>query len=685
MSEMQMRDARRQRRQAMLAQMMRERAGGTQEQAAARAQGILPGVMMGAPVMAAPKGYVPQPREEQPAPAAPQPFEGSGLAKPAPERPGVVMPIDEQRIREANQLLLDYKAAKTKKDMQIIRNQEWWRQHNWDMIREERGTNGSQPQKTATAWLKASIIAKHADYMAAYPGPIFAARNAEDDAEAKMLTEILPVILKRIHFEQTYSDAGWQMGVEGTGLYAVTWDGQADGGLGEICIRKGNVLNFYAEPGIDDVQDSSNVFYVREEDDRKLEAMYPQLRGKLGTKTFEPHRYREIEGRDNRSRSLVVDWYYKKWVGGRNVVHYCQYVGDTVLYATENDPQQQQTGIYMHGLYPFIVVPLHPDAGTIYGQGYVDVAYGTQIDIDMMSQAMVTNAVANATPRYFYRADAAVNREQFLDWSEPLVETNGNLGQDSLMRMDVPKMDGNTLSMYQSKVEELKFITGNTEVLNGDVPSGVTSGVAIAALKEDAGRSSRDSNRASYRAMEKLYLMCVELIRQFYTMDRQFRIVGEDGMAQYITYSNANLMMRTQQSLDGLMSYRIPQYDVEVHVQRENAYTRMAMNDLATQFYQMGVFNPMQATQALAMLKMMEFTGKEQIVQLVQQNFMQTMSHMGAGPTGLTQPIGGGGGAVSKSSPTEDDETESGKPRNAQAHTPATDRMAQRINDAVRP
>ena len=75
----------------------------------------------------------------------------------------------------------------------------------------------------------------------------------------------------------------------------------------------------------------------------------------------------------------------------------------------------------------------------------------------------------------------------------------------------------------------------------------------------------------------------------------------------------------------------------------------------------------------------------EQIVQLVQQNFMQTMSHMGAGPTGLTQPIGGGGGAVSKSSPTEDDETESGKPRNAQAHTPATDRMAQRINDAVRP
>ncbi len=33
----------------------------------------------------------------------------------------------------------------------------------------------------------------------------------------------------------------------------------------------------------------------------------------------------------------MVDWYYKKRVGGRTVLHYCKYVGETVLYATEND------------------------------------------------------------------------------------------------------------------------------------------------------------------------------------------------------------------------------------------------------------------------------------------------------------------------------------------------------------
>lgn len=678
MSEMaRQRDDRRQRRMELLAGMMQRR-GSAGQQAAP------PGMMQPA---AAPMGMVWQGRQDmQRAPqAAPQPFIGSGLAKPAPERPGVTMPIDEMRIREANQLLMDYKSAKAYTDARIIRNQEWWRQHNWQQIDEERGVTGTQPVKTNTAWLKASIISKHADYMEAYPEPLFIARNAEDEPEAKHLSEILPVVLRQIHFEETYSAVGWQMGVEGTGLYGVTWDGQADGGMGQICIKKVNVLNIYAEPGIEDIQDSTNVFCVREEDDRTLEAMYPQLKGKLGARAFEPQEYRQIDGKDNRNKSLVIDWYYKKFVDGRSVLHYCQYVGETVLYATENDPQLQQVGIYQHGLYPFIPVPLLPDVGTIYGQGYVDEAVGTQIDIDMMSQAMVTNAVANATPRYFYRSDAGINKDEFLDWSNPLIESNGNLGADSLQKVDVPQMDGNTLNMYQNKVEELKFITGNTEVMNGDVPSGVTSGVAIAALKEDAGRSSKDSNRSSYRAMEKLYLMCVELIRQFYTMDRQFRIVGEDGMASYITYSNSKLMMRTQQSIDGLMAYRMPLFDVDVHVQRENAYTRMAMNDLATQFYGMGIFDPMRAPQALAMLKMMDFKGKEQLIQLVQKNFMMTMANMGAGPAGLpaqtpTVPQQGG-----QAQPTEEDETETGKARNNGAHTPATDRIAQRVNDAVRP
>lgn len=617
----------------------------------------------------------------------PQPSVGTGLGKDDPVRMRQpAAPVDVQRIREAMRTLLEYKGAKASTDERIIKAQEWWRQRNWEQIYRERGTIGTQQHKSSTGWLKTSIVGKHADYMEAYPEPLFLARNQEDEPEAQHLSEIIPVMLSKIGFEDTYSDVGWQKIVEGTGIYGVTWDGQAEHGMGEVSIVKINALNFYAEPGIEDVQDSANVFCVRMEDNRRLEAMYPQLVGKLHGPEMTPNCYEAIDTEDHSNKSLVVDWYYKKHNGQKEVLHYCKFVGENILYASENDPNMQQQGYYAHGEYPFIIDTLLPDAESIYGQGIVDEAKGTQMDIDTMSQAMVTNAVANATPRYFMRQDGGINADQFLDWSIPLIDCNTNLGQDTLQRVDVPQMDGNTLSFYTSKIEELKFITGNTEVMNGDVPSGVTSGVAIAALKEDAGRSSKDSNRASYRAMKRLYLMVVELMRQFYTMDRQFRIVGEDGMVSYMHYTNAALQMRTQMTPYGV-TYRMPLFDVDVHVQRENAYTRMALNDLATQFYTMGLFNPMAAPQALSMLQMMEFTGKDKIVRLIQQNFMQTMAQMGGmasggAPGGQETEQSAGEGS---STPVEDDKTEGNAQRNSAAHTPATDRMTQRINDAVRP
>ena len=626
-------------------------------------------------------------QQTQQSASGPQPYMGTGLGKDDPVRLGQTnAPVDSARVKEAMRTMMEYKQAKHMTDERITRAQEWWRQRNWQEIELERGVEGTQKKKSNTGWLKTSIVGKHADYMEAYPEPLFLARNEEDEGEAQHLSEIVPVILKQIGFEETYSQVGWQKIVEGTGVYGITWDGRAQHGMGDICIRKVNVLNIYTEPGIEDIQDSANVFLVRLEDNKRLEAMYPQLAGKLGTPEMQPNEYKPIDEKNRDNQSLVVDWYYKKPVNGQEVLHYCKFVGDNVLYASENDPQAQQRGHYHHGLYPFVVDTLLPDAETIWGQGIVDEAKDTQMDIDIMSQAMVTNATANATPRYFERSDSGINREQFLDWSNPLIETNGNLGEDSIRRMEVPQMDGNTLSFYSIKVEELKSITGNTEVMNGDVPSGVTSGVAIAALKEDAGRSSKDSNRASYRAMQKLYLMVVELMRQFYTMDRQFRIVGEDGMARYMHYTNAGLMMQTQMTPYGV-SYRMPLFDVDVHVQRENAYTRMALNDLATQFYNMGLFNPMAAPQALAMLKMMEFTGKEKMVRLIQQNFMQTMAQMGgtASHVGQQPQQQGVEQKDMQSTPTEEDATEAGKGRNSQAHTPATDRMQQRVNDAVRP
>jgi hypothetical protein len=518
-----------------------------------------------------------------------------------------------------------YKQGKASTERRIIDAQQWWKLRNWEQIENQTGVKGSHTAKSNTAWLWNCIVGKHADTIDSYPEPVVLPRMAGDREEARNLSEIVPVVMAINGFEQTYNDVAWQKMLEGTGAYGVFWDKDKLHGLGDISIRKVNLLNLYWEPGVSDIQDSKNVFHVELMDNDVLRQLYPQLVGQTLSNDKFVSEYRYDDNIDTTNKSLVVDWYYHGYQGSRKVLHYCKFVGEHVLSATEDNTETAQRGLYDDGLYPFVLDPLFPIEGSPAGFGYIHVGKGTQKDIDMISQAVVTNATIAATPRFFVRKDGSVNEEEFADTTKPLVHVNGQLGQDTIRQVEVPVMPGNVMNVLQAKIDELKFVTGNTDVNNGGVPSGVTAASAIAALKEDSGRSSKDSNKAAYRAYAKVVTMVIERIRQFYDVARQFRIVGADGSERFVDYSNAGIVPKHQGFEFGVdMGYRVPAFDLDIRAQRENAYTRASQNELAIQLFQLGVFNPQMADQSAMLLDMMDFKGKEELLQKVRQ--MGTMA-----------------------------------------------------------
>ncbi len=528
--------------------------------------------------------------------------------------------ISKEMLKDAMRLLHKYRAGKSSVDRRIIDAQQWWKLRNWEQIEAQFDVTGSRKNKSSTAWLWNCIVGKHADAMDSYPEPAILPRMQDDKAEAMNLSDIVPVVMKMNDFEQTYSDVAWQKMLEGTGAYGVFWDKDKLNGLGDISIRKINLLNLFWEPGVTDIQDSRNVFHVALMDNKMLMQLYPQLQGEKLSSTATVSKYRYDDSVDVTDKSLVVDWYYHGYEGGRKTLHYCKFVGEHVLYATEDNPDTASRGLYDDGLYPFVLDPLFPVEGSPAGFGYIYVGKGTQKDIDLISQAVVTNATVCATPRYFARQDGSVNEEEFVDTTKPIVHVNGTLSNDTILRIDPPVMPGNVMDVLNSKVEELKFVTGNVDVNNGGVPSGVTAASAIAALKEDAGRSSKDSNKAAYRAYAKLVTMVIERIRQFYDLPRQFRITGARGEERFVQYSNAGIRPQYQGMEFGVdMGYRIPAFDIDVRAQRETSYTKAAQNELAIQLFQLGVFNPQLADQSVMLLDMMDFKGKEELLQKVQQ------------------------------------------------------------------
>lgn len=474
--------------------------------------------------------------------------------------------VNEESIRKADTLLRKYKSGKAQLERQIISSQEWWRLRNWDEIERTKGERGSTPNHSNTAWLWNCIVGKHADTMDSYPEPIILPRCEDDKEEAKRLSDIIPVVLSTNGFEQVYSDCAWQKMLEGTAVYGIFWDKDKLNGLGDIAIRKINVLNLFWEPGVDDVQDSRNLFHVALIDNDQLEGTYPALKGQLkGTKSVSLNKYRYDDNVDTTDKSLVVDWYYHTYEGGKKLLQYVKYCGNHVLYASEDDPECAGRGYYDDGNYPFVFDCLFPLEGSPCGYGYIRVGKDTQRDIDLMSQALVTNTVMSATPRYFVRADGGINEEEFGNWSNPFVHYNGTLDSNNLQPVVVNGISSNCIKALTQKIEELKFVTGNTDINNGGTPTGVTAASAIAALKEDSGRSSKDSNKSSYRAYSKLVTMVIERIRQFYDLPRQFRIIGRRGQEQFVTYSNEKIQAQSQGIDFGLdMGYRLPVFDIDV-------------------------------------------------------------------------------------------------------------------------
>lgn len=531
--------------------------------------------------------------------------------------------------QELTAVLQKYKAGKQSLERRVIAAENWWKLRNRFEEDKRPCASSAGDFRAVSGWLHNVIVSKHADAMEAYPEPVILPREPDDRAEAELLSAVVPCILEQNAFERTWSDAMWQKLKTGTAAYRVGWDPDKLGGLGDISIERVDLLNLFWEPGIADIQRSKFVFCTHLEDNDELEEEFPQLRGRLRGNPFTATRFLYDDAVSLDGKSTVVEAYYRRKRAGRTVLHYVKYVGDTVLYSTEEGEGDTTVGdgtevvpcevdsaiapnaigLYAHGRYPFVLDPLFPVEGSPCGYGFVDLCHNNQTAIDLMRSAIIKNTVVGATPRYFQRIDGSVNEEEFADLGRALVHVSGNLGEDSLRQIGFSPLSGVYMDVLNSSIQELRETSGNTETSTGNISSGVTAASAIAALQEASGKGSRDSTRSSYVAYAQIVELCIELIRQFYGLPRSFRIAGRAGAEEYIRFSNAGLCPRPQP-----FGAALPVFDVKVSAQKRNAYSRLSQNELAMELYRMGIFDEGKEQEALSCLRMMEFDGRDELI-----------------------------------------------------------------------
>ena len=616
-----------------------------------------------------------------------------------------VQAITSADVIKAAAILRKYKDGKSALEARLKEDEKWYKIRHWEAVRgktDEHGNVISTVQPTS-AWLFNTLANKHADAMDNYPEPVVLPREQSDEQSAKTLQEILPVIRERCKYRRTYSLNWWEKLKHGTAVYGVFWNPTLENGLGDIDITRIDLLNIYWQPGIEDIQDSRNLFITSLVDDDILAQQYPEQTagGKLGD-AIDKTAYQYDDQVDTTEQTLVVDWYYKRQVDGRTVLHYCKFAGDKVLFASENDPQYAN-GWYEHGKYPVVFDTLYPEKGTPVGFGYVSVCKDPQLYIDRLGGCILENAIVCSKPRYFAQSGSGLNEKEFLDVNNALVHIDGPIDDNKCKPITVPQLSGNIIDVWQEKINELKETSSNRDFSAGGTSSGVTAASAIAALQEAGNKTSRDQIGDAYDADAEITDLSIEDMRQFYTEQRCFRITGQadDSGApagnQYVSFDNSGIQPQTTVTPDGQELIRKPIFDIKIKAQKKNPYTQLSQNELAKELYGLGVFDPARATESLMLLDMMDFEGIDKVREKVSQgqtlyNLLQTAIQQrdaAAAAAGMMMDPTGG---AAQQQPVQQQATGGGQTQGAKAvqaqtanNKPYAQKIAERTNASAAP
>ena len=114
--------------------------------------------------------------------------------------------------------------------------------------------------------------------------------------------------------------------------------------------------------------------------------------------------------------------------------------------------------------------------------------------------------------------------------------------------------------------------------------------------------------KSAFRAYANICYLILELVRQFYTEPRSFRIAGKGGTVKYLTYQNSNVLGRKN-----FVNVH-PIFDVKIVPQKQNPYQKAQQNELAKELFSLGMLDPNRKNEAILAIKLMDFYGKEELL-----------------------------------------------------------------------
>lgn len=444
----------------------------------------------------------------------------------------------------------------------------------------------------------------------------------------------------------------------GTALTQIVWDADMDGGKGNVAIDRWPIESFLWDPQEPDIQNARALIKVTWHPLSWFAAHYPERARYIGSEENEHDNVglnaELVRLSGDEDRAMLMEYWYRRYDAKkrRYTINVAFFAGGALL--------ENQTDVYRHGMYPFVMEPFNYIEGQPVGDGLIDQLAPMMRYVNRYAHYMDENARMSAKNRLLVRKNAQLDMEALADFDQNIIEGQ-NIDDENVRWFQSKPLNGMITQQMLQFQTDIKQDSGQSQWTRGETAGGVTAASAISALQEAGGKITREHTLMLNQGFKKIVEQVLWLVCQFYTNRQEQMITGKDGKAREVMMNASHLrgddappeemppeelLMQIDQMLpgDGSMpglgsmicdhavkkakkrrknNLAPPPYTVQVQVSRRNPLRVQAQNELFIQAYTMAA----QAGQQFPLKMLFELLvvdGKDRIMPVLEEVDQQT-------------------------------------------------------------
>lgn len=463
-----------------------------------------------------------------------------------------------------------------------------------------------------------------ADYVDNMPEIVLMPETIGAEETARQMTDVLGWVMHHAHFSSVWKAAMEDAVVTGTGVIQGYYDDSLTvGGVeGNIGLLNWPPESWLPDPLYDNFQDGRAVFKVCNHPMSYFLQHYPDEAQYISPDgqsvldyMIDGNKY-NAQDYDDPLVCLLEVWYRRYDAEKkRYAIHMAKVAGNVLL---EDSRDELPGGVYAHGRYPFVSLRFRKRKSTAYGSGMCHDYADTQRSINRSMKYIDENIRQSSRLKMLVSETAGIDMLALTDYNKEVVMAKNRITRgESYDWMQPNPLNSLAPNMMGILQDQMKQDSGQNQFTRGEGGLGVTAASAINLLQNAGGKISRLHINEFINDFRCMCEQIISLIGEFFKEKRIFTIYGEQGgmdMRQ-VEYDREAVF-------GGMDAYRNPAFMIRIMPQRTSPDQVEVLNQKILRMVELSG-NAGSPIPPVAVAKMLQMTGKEQIIPILEETDAQ--------------------------------------------------------------